>query len=174
MARVCLPPRQSARATPGAVAPQRGMPTVVQGAARYANARHSRQRGRGRSPARGNRVTQAFRLPTGGIIDRSRPLRFELDGTAYEGYAGDTLASALIANGVHLVARSFKYHRPRGIVSAGPEEPCALVRIGEGARVKPNLPATMVELYDGLTAESLNCWPSVKLDFGAVINAAAS
>ena len=104
MARVCLPPRQSARAAPGAVAPQRGLPTVVQGAARYANARHSRQRGRGRSLARGNRVTQAFRLPTGGIIDRSRPLRFEFDGTAYEGYAGDTLASALLANGVHLVA----------------------------------------------------------------------
>src|SRR5207248_8688805 len=115
-----------------------GMPTVVQGAARYANARHSRQRARGRSLARGNRVTQAFRLPTGGIIDRSRPLRFEFDCTAYEGYAGDTLASALLANGVHLVARSFKYHRPRGILCSGAEEPNALVQLARGGRTDRN------------------------------------
>src|SRR2546429_7836503 len=168
MAGVCLPPRQSARAAPGAVAPQRGMPTVVQGAARYANARHSRQRARGRSLARGNRVTQAFRLPTGGIIDRSRPLRFEFDCTAYEGYAGDTLASALLANGVHLVARSFKYHRPRGIYSAGAEEPNALVQLARGARTEPNTRATMQELYDGMAASSQNCWPSVHFDVGAI------
>src|SRR5205807_3440867 len=156
MAGVCLPPRQSARAASGAVAPQRGMPTVVQGAARYANARHSRQRARGRSLARDNRVTQAFRLPTGGIIDRSRPLRFEFDGVGYEGYAGDTLASALLANGVHLVARSFKYHRPRGIVSAGVEETNALVQLARNERTEPNARATQIELYDGLVAASQN------------------
>ena len=118
-------------------------------------------------------MTQPYRIASGGMIDRSTPLSFTFNGKTYEGYRGDTLASALLANGVHLVARSFKYHRPRGIVSAGPEEPCALVRVGEGARVKPNLPATLVELYDGLTAASINCWPSVKLDFGATINAFA-
>src|SRR6266498_2914395 len=118
-------------------------------------------------------MTQRYRLASGGAIDRESPLSFKFNGATYQGHRGDTLASALLANGVHLVARSFKYHRPRGIVSAGPEEPCALVRIGERARVKPNLPATMVELYDGLAAASLNCWPGVTLDFGAVINAAS-
>src|SRR5687768_2289242 len=113
---------------------------------------------------------QRFRIASGGAIDRAAPLHFTFNGTRYEGYRGDTLASALLANGVHLVARSFKYHRPRGIVSAGPEEPCALVRIGEGARAKPNLPAPLVELYEGLTAQSINCWPGVGVDLGAVIN----
>src|SRR5471030_1649188 len=89
------------------------------------------------------------------------PLNFTFSGCAYQACAGDTLASALLANGVRLVARSFKYHRPRGIVSAGPEEPNALVRVGSGARALPNLPATMVELYDGLEAASINCWPHV-------------
>ena len=72
-------------------------------------------------------MTQAFRLSTGGIVDRTRPLRFEFDGRAYEGFSGDSLASALLANGIHLIGRSFKYHRPRGIVAAGVEEPNALV-----------------------------------------------
>ena len=110
---------------------------------------------------------QTFRLPLGGRIDRSKPLAFTFNGRAYQGYAGDTLASALLANGVRVVARSFKYHRPRGIVSAGPEEPNALVRVGRGAYALPNLPATMVELYDGLEAESINCWPGVGFDLGA-------
>ncbi len=83
-------------------------------------------------------MTQRFRLPAGGIVDRARPLAFEYDGVAYQGYAGDTLASALLANGVHLVARSFKYHRPRGIFSAGAEEPNALVQL-EPAAHAPNL-----------------------------------
>lgn len=112
-----------------------------------------------------------FRLPTGGRIDRSKPLNFTFNGKSYRGYAGDTLASALLANGVRLVGRSFKYHRPRGIVSAGPEEPNALVRIGRGGRALPNLPATMVELYEGLEAASINCWPSVEFDAGAINNA---
>ena len=111
---------------------------------------------------------QAFRRPLGGRIDRSKPLNFAFNGRAYRGYAGDTLASALLANGVRVVARSFKYHRPRGIVAAGPEEPNAHVRIGSGARALPNLPATMVELYEGLTAASINCWPHVEFDLGAV------
>ncbi len=112
----------------------------------------------------------AYRLAFGGRIDRSRPLSFTFNGSTFQGYAGDTLASALLANGVRLIARSFKYHRPRGIVSAGPDEPNALVRIGRGARALPNLPATMVELYEGLEAESINCWPSVGFDCGAALN----
>jgi len=113
-------------------------------------------------------VTQPFRLPAGGIVDRSRPLRFTFDGMAYTGFAGDTLASALLANGVHLVARSFKYHRPRGIISAGVEEPNALVQLGEGARSEPNVRATTLDLYDGLVASSQNRWPSLRIDAGIV------
>ena len=115
-------------------------------------------------------ISQPYRLETGGCIDRSKPLGFTFNGREYHGYAGDTLASALLANGVHLTGRSFKYHRPRGIVSAGPEEPNALVRIGSGGRVLPNLPATVVELYAGLQAQSINCWPGVKFDVGGINN----
>lgn len=114
-------------------------------------------------------MTQAFRTRTGGRIDRTQPLRFLFDGVPYQGYAGDTLASALLANGVHLVGRSYKYHRPRGILTAGPEEPNALVGIDRGAgRVTPSLRATEVELYDGLVARSQNRWPSLGLDVGAI------
>jgi sarcosine oxidase subunit alpha len=113
----------------------------------------------------------AFRTPGGGRIDRSRPLNFTFDGKSYRGYAGDTLASALIANGVHLMGRSFKYHRPRGVVAAGSEEPNALVTVTRGGnRSAPNLRATQVELYDGLVAESQNRWPSLALDIGGVNN----
>ncbi|HKU85985.1 MAG TPA: sarcosine oxidase subunit alpha family protein [Casimicrobiaceae bacterium] len=122
----------------------------------------------------GERVagSQSCRLAAGGTaIDRSRALAFEYDGMRYEGYAGDTLASALLANGVHLVARSFKYHRPRGIFSAGVEEPSALVQLARGARTEPNTRATVVELYAGLSARSQNCWPSVRFDAGAIANA---
>jgi sarcosine oxidase subunit alpha len=113
-------------------------------------------------------VTQPFRLPSGGVIDRTRTLRFTFDGRAYEGYTGDTLASALLANGVHLCARSFKYHRPRGIHGAGAEEPNALVQLGVGARTEPNARATQIELHDGLVAASQNRWPSLRFDAGAV------
>ena len=96
-------------------------------------------------------MSQPFRVAGVGSIDRSRPLAFTFDGLAYQGYAGDTLASALLANGVHLVGRSFKYHRPRGILSAGAEEPNALVSLARGpGRFTPNLRATQIELYDGL------------------------
>jgi len=113
---------------------------------------------------------QPFRKREGGLIDRDRPLAFRFDGRAYTGFAGDTLASALLANGVRLVARSFKYHRRRGIFGAGVEEPNALVTLGEGNRAEPNRRATCVELYDGLTAISQNRWPSLDRDVGSINN----
>ena len=101
--------------------------------------------------------------------DRSqRTLTFTFDGREYRGHPGDTLASALLANGVHLVGRSFKYHRPRGILTAGPEEPNALVELREGARREPNTRATTAELYDGLIAASQNRWPSLRFDLLAI------
>ncbi len=106
-------------------------------------------------------------------IDRDRPLRFTFDGRDYRGYAGDTLASALLANGVDLVGRSFKYHRPRGVFSAGSEEPNAIVQVGTGARSTPNLRATRVELYEGLVAASVNCWPGPRFDVRAALGAAS-
>jgi sarcosine oxidase subunit alpha len=111
----------------------------------------------------------AHRTAGGGRVDRARKLRFTFDGAAYEGLAGDTLASALLANGVHLVGRSFKYHRPRGILTAGAEEPSALVTVRrDAARETPNLRATQVELYEGLDASPQNCWPSLGFDLGRV------
>ena len=95
-------------------------------------------------------------------------VRFSFDGQDYSGYAGDTLASALLANDVRLVGRSFKYHRPRGILTAGPEEPNALVELRSGARREPNTRATTVELYDGLEATSQNRWPSLQFDLLAI------
>ena len=115
-------------------------------------------------------TSQPFRLPSGGAIDRARTLAFTFDGRAYAGHPGDTLASALLANGVRVVGRSFKYHRPRGVFTAGPEEPSALVRVGEGARAEPNTRATMVELYNGLVAASQNHWPSLGFDVWALNN----
>ncbi len=113
-------------------------------------------------------MTQRFRT-SGGRIDRARTLRFTFDGQGYEGHPGDTLASALLANGVHLLGRSFKYHRPRGILAAGPEEPNALVRVDQGGgRADPNLRATQVELFDGLAASSQNRWPSLRFDVTAI------
>jgi sarcosine oxidase subunit alpha len=109
------------------------------------------------------------RLASGGRIDRARPLSFTFDGVTYRGYAGDTLASALIANGVHLVGRSYKYHRPRGIVSAGAEEPNALVGLREGeGRFTPNLRATQIPLTEGLEAISQNRWPRLDFDVGEI------
>ncbi|WP_374545339.1 sarcosine oxidase subunit alpha family protein [Rhodoblastus sp.] len=108
------------------------------------------------------------RLATGGLIDRAAPLAFSFDGRVLTGYAGDTLASALLANDVKLVGRSFKYHRPRGIVGAGTEEPNALVELRSGARREPNTRATTTELYDGLDAASQNRFPSLDFDLMAV------
>ena len=119
-------------------------------------------------------MSKAFhRLAKGGRIDRSRPVSFTFDGVAMRGCAGDTLASALLANGVSLVGRSFKYHRPRGIVSAGVEEPNALFTLGTGARREPNIPGTTVALSDGLVVSSQNRWPSLKYDVMQVNGLAA-
>ena len=111
---------------------------------------------------------QPFRLASGGCIDRARPLSFRFDGKGYGGFAGDTLASALLANGRHLFGRSFKYHRPRGCLTASSEEPNALVELRAGARREPNSRATMVELYDGLEARSQNRFPSLAFDLMSV------
>src|SRR5690554_4275633 len=108
------------------------------------------------------------RIPGKGLIDRGRPLRFQFDGRDYAGFQGDTLASALLANGVRLMGRSFKYHRPRGVLTAGSEEPNALVEVIEGKQKTPNVRATVQELFNGLEARSQNRWPSLRFDAMAV------
>lgn len=108
------------------------------------------------------------RLELGGRIDRSQRLSFQFDGETMYGHPGDTLASALIANGVRVVGRSFKYHRPRGLMAAGGEEPNGLVRLRTGGRAEPNVRATDILLYDGLVAESQNRWPSLNFDLGSL------
>jgi methylglutamate dehydrogenase subunit C len=113
-------------------------------------------------------MDQPNRRATGGLIDRRQPRNFVFDGRRYVGFAGDTLASALLAAGVALLGRSFKYHRPRGILSAGSEEPNALVELRDGARREPNTRATTIELFEGLRASSQNRWPSLAFDVGAI------
>ncbi len=113
-------------------------------------------------------MSSAGRLPSGGQIYRARPIKFSFDGRSMSGFAGDTLASALIANGIGLVGRSFKYHRPRGILAASSEEPNALVELRTGARREPNTRATTIELFDGLEAQSQNRWPSLGFDILAL------
>src|SRR3954467_12012347 len=113
-------------------------------------------------------MTQPHRLAHGGRIERGTTLRFTFDGREYAGHPGDTLASALLANGVRLVGRSFKYHRPRGILTAGSEEPNALVELRGGARREPKTRATVAELFDGLEGRSQNGWPSLAWDFAAL------
>ena len=110
---------------------------------------------------------QANRLSSGGRLDRSQPVSFHFNGKPYTGFQGDTLASALIANGVRVTARSFKYHRPRGIVGSGVEEPATLVEL-EGEDAAGNTPATTVMIRDGLRANSVNCWPSPEFDIGGI------
>jgi sarcosine oxidase, subunit alpha len=111
----------------------------------------------------------SHRLPAGGrLLDRGQSCNFTFDGRVLQGYAGDTLASALLACDRVMVGRSFKYHRPRGVVAAGAEEPNALVGLGEGARFEPDQRATTTELFEGLTAVSQNVWPSLEFDIGAV------
>lgn len=108
------------------------------------------------------------RLNLRGRVDVRKPLSFTFDGKRYAGLAGDTLASALLANGVSVVARSWKYHRPRGLVASGVEEPNAIVQLETGAHTIPNARATEIELYEGLTATSVNCWPSAERDVMAI------
>ena len=111
---------------------------------------------------------QPNRLKQGGRINRDQPVKFTFDGKTYQGYLGDTLASALLANDVKLVGRSFKYHRRRGIYSAGPEEPNALIQLRTGNRTEPNTRATMAEIFEGLQTSSQNRWPTLELDWRAI------
>ncbi|MEO0864562.1 MAG: 2Fe-2S iron-sulfur cluster-binding protein, partial [Pseudomonadota bacterium] len=108
-------------------------------------------------------MTQKNRLD-GGQLDRNTTLTFSFDGRTFTGHPGDTLASALLANNVRLMGRSFKYHRPRGPLTAGSEEPNAMVELRSGARQEPNTRATTAELFDGLSARSQNRWPSLAFD----------
>ena len=111
------------------------------------------------------------RLPEGGLlIDRNKPIKFEFNGKKLSGFEGDTLASALLSNDQVLIGRSFKYHRPRGIVASGSEEPNALINLGEKEKFEPNQRATTIELFDGLKAASQNHWPSLNFDIGVVNN----
>src|SRR5210317_823180 len=102
------------------------------------------------------------------LLESNKEINFEFNGKKYKGFRGDTLASALLANNIILIGRSFKYHRPRGIISSGSHEPNALVEIIKKDFIEPNTKAKIVELYDGLKARSQNCWPSLKLDFMAI------
>ena len=115
-------------------------------------------------------MSQNFRLEKEGLINRKKKLSFKFNDKQYYGYEGDTIASALIANGVHLVGRSFKYHRPRGFFGAGVDEPYAIVQLFRNNETEPNIKATEQELFEGLEAKSVNCWPNVNFDFGAINN----
>ena len=114
-----------------------------------------------------------MRIAGKGLIDRTEPIKFSFDGIRYHGFKGDTLASALMANDVRLIGRSFKYHRPRGILTAGPEEPNAMIEVQDGGSQTPNTRATVQEIYEGLTATSQNRWPSLRWDMMAVNDLAA-
>jgi sarcosine oxidase, subunit alpha len=118
-------------------------------------------------------MSQPFRSTGGALIDRTTELAFRFNGRGLHGVRGDTLASALLANGVHLVGRSWKYHRPRGIMATGVEEPNAVVQLEKGARTVPNARATEIELYAGLTANSVNCYPTPELDWMALAGLAS-
>ena len=109
-----------------------------------------------------------MRIGGKGLIDRSQPVRFTFDGKPVEGFKGDTVASALLANDIRLVGRSFKYHRPRGVVTAGSDEPNGLITVGQGAEQSPNTRATVQEIFDGLQVRSQNAWPSLRYDAMAV------
>ena len=139
------------------------MPELARRETKYAHARHIR------SHISEDERTMS-RLPSGGLVNRHKPLNFVFDGRKLRGYEGDTLASALVANGIRVVGRSFKYHRPRGIFTAGNEEPNALVMLRRGARSEPNTRATSVQLFEGLVAESQNRWPTLGFDLMSLNN----
>ena len=116
-------------------------------------------------------MSENLRVKSSQYIDETTRVSFKFNGTTYYGFKGDTLASALLANNVHLVGRSFKYHRPRGIMTSGSEEPNAIVQINPNTnRTEPNVRATEVEIYEGMEASSQNCWPSVNFDIGGINN----
>ena len=115
-------------------------------------------------------MSENFRSSETKFLDKTNRISFKYNGKKYFGYKGDTLASALLSNGIHLIGRSFKYHRPRGIMTCGSEEPNAIVQIGgNGSFTEPNVRATEQEIYEGLEASSQNCWPSVEFDIGGII-----
>ena len=113
-------------------------------------------------------TSKRLMAPWGALIDRSKQVSFRFNGQEFSGFAGDTLASALLANDVRIVGRSFKLHRPRGIMSCGPEEPSALFDVDDGTRSFPNVRATLLQLRDGISVRSVNCWPSARFDIGSV------
>ncbi len=116
-------------------------------------------------------MTKNLRVKTSKFIDETYRVSFKFNGKEYHGFKGDTLASALLANGIHLIGRSFKYHRPRGIMTSGSEEPNAIVQLHDNtSRTEPNVRATEVEIYEGLEASSQNCWPTVNFDIGGINN----
>ncbi len=116
-------------------------------------------------------MTKNLRVKSSEFIDETSRISFKFDGKTYYGFKGDTLASALLANNVHLIGRSFKYHRPRGIMTSGSEEPNAIVQINPNSNItEPNARATEIEIYEGLEATSQNCWPSVNFDIGGINN----
>ena len=115
-------------------------------------------------------MSQNFRIKDKGFINRNKLINFSFNGKEYTGYEGDTLASALLANGIHLVGRSFKYHRPRGFFAAGVDEPNAKLQVELNGHSEPNVNATEIELVEGISATSQNCWPSVEFDIGAINN----
>src|SRR6476659_4718851 len=137
------------------VAARGRVPQVAEGHAAYPDSRDPR--GVGLIPGPG-------RVAVGMMTEPKRPIRFRFDGRTFRGLAGDTLSSALLANGQQIAGRSLKYHRPRGILTCGPEEPCALVELAGKQGREPNRPATMVELYEGLEADSQNRWPTLHFD----------
>ena len=116
-------------------------------------------------------MSKNLRVKSSKFIDETYRVSFKFNGSRYYGYKGDTLASALLANNIHLVGRSFKYHRPRGIMTSGSEEPNAIVQLHNNSdRTEPNVRATEIEIYEGLEASSQNCWPSVNFDIGGINN----
>ena len=116
-------------------------------------------------------MSKNLRVKSSKYLDETTRVSFKFNGKAYYGFKGDTLASALLANDIHLVGRSFKYHRPRGIMTAGSEEPNAIVQLnGNTQFTEPNVRATEIEIYEGLEAESQNCWPNVNFDIGGINN----
>ena len=120
------------------------------------------------------RVLVSTRLAQGGrLIDRNKTLKFRFNDKYYSGVEGDTLASALLANDQMLIGRSFKYHRPRGFVASGAEEPNGIFNMAEGAEFEPNQRGTTTELYEGLRLDSQNHWPSLDFDIGAEIGRAS-
>ena len=115
-------------------------------------------------------MSQEFRLNDVGLINRDKRISFKFNGKKYFGYEGDTIASALMANGTHLVGRSFKYHRPRGFFGAGVDEPYAILQLERNNERDPNIRATEQEIFEGLEVKSVNCWPNVNFDIVAINN----